>query len=272
MKDFKAIGIRLGKDPMWAILTDPTKKDNKWQPGEFFETGINNIELVIKYAKQLNLNINYNKAIDFGCGIGRLTQALAMKFNEVIGIDIAPSMINAAEYHNRFKQRCKYVLNNKYDLSFIPSSDIDFIYTIITLQHMKPKFSKGFIQEFMRVLKKDGVLIFQIPSRRKNQLLVNEQKLDEVQSFDIANPVMEMHGVFKDEVIKLLTDCSGKIIHIEDDKSLGEDWEISIFVKVVDNKKNFGERKLDKKYLLMVLSFKCNKADLQVLAEFGYLF
>jgi hypothetical protein len=90
---------------------------------------------------------------------------------------------------------------------------------------MKPKFSKGFIQEFMRVLKKDGVLIFQIPSRRKNQLLVNEQKLDEVQSFDIANPVMEMHGVFKDEVIKLLTDHGGKIIHIENDKSLGEDWE-----------------------------------------------
>jgi len=212
-------------DPMWAILTDPAKKDNKWQPGEFFETGINDIERVISYTKQLNLNLNYNKAIDFGCGIGRLTQALAMKFNEAIGVDIAPSMINTANYHNRFKQRCKYVLNNKYDLSFIPSSDIDFIYTIITLQHMKPKFSKGFIQEFMRILKRGGVLIFQIPSRRKNQSFVNEPKMDDVQSFDASNPVMEMHGVFKDEVIKLLTDHGGKIIHIEDDKSLGEDWE-----------------------------------------------
>ena len=212
-------------DPMWAILTDPAKKDNKWQPGEFFETGINDIERVISYTKQRNLNINYNKAIDFGCGVGRLTQALAMKFNEVIGIDIAPSMINSANYHNRFKERCKYVLNNKYDLSFIPSADVDFIYTIITLQHMKPKFSKGFIQEFMRILKRGGLLIFQIPSHRKNQLFEKEQKLDEIQSFDVDNPVMEMHGVFKDEVIKLLTECGGKIIHIEDDKSLGEDWE-----------------------------------------------
>lgn len=56
-------------------------------------TGIEEINSIIKYLKGLPVEISYKRALDFGCGAGRLTQALAGYFEEVCGIDIAPSMI-----------------------------------------------------------------------------------------------------------------------------------------------------------------------------------
>ena len=99
------------QDPMWSILTRPDKKGNNWQPGEFFETGIKSISALCRELNNLNIDFPTRKALDFGCGIGRLTQALAMKFDEVDGVDIAPSMIAEANKYNRFGRRCRYQLN-----------------------------------------------------------------------------------------------------------------------------------------------------------------
>jgi ubiquinone/menaquinone biosynthesis C-methylase UbiE len=213
-------------DPMWAILTDPAKKDNKWKPGEFFETGIHEIDRVIKYTEDQNLQLTFGRALDFGCGIGRLTQALAMKFQEAFGVDIAPSMIETANEHNRFGKRCQYFVNGKNDLSLFTDSYFDFIFTFITLQHMKPLFAKNYIREFMRILKSGGVLVFQIPSKRIDQVYdpKNENALD-IQQFDPSKPVMEMHGVYRDVVVNILEEGGGKIIDILENRSGGPDWE-----------------------------------------------
>lgn len=213
-------------DPMWAVLTDPSKKNNGWKPGEFFETGINDIDNIFRYTENLRLKIKPGRALDFGCGVGRLSQALAMKFNEVYGVDIAPSMIESANYYNRFNKKCKYILNSNSDLSFFPENYFDFIYTIITLQHMKPVYSEKFIKEFMRILKPEGILIFQIPSRRINEYVpVLEESGNPSNTFDPENPVMEMHGIYKDNVLKILNNNNGEVVHIENDTSLGNDWE-----------------------------------------------
>lgn len=55
------------------------------------------------------------KALDFGCGMGRLTQALTKYFEEVYGIDIAPSMIKLTEKYNRYDNKCKFFLNTTDD-------------------------------------------------------------------------------------------------------------------------------------------------------------
>ena len=84
-------------DPLWAIMTHPDKKGNKWEREEFFETGVKEIENIMKDIQSLDIHFQTNRALDFGCGIGRLTQALAIYFEEVYGIDIAPSMIKLAK-------------------------------------------------------------------------------------------------------------------------------------------------------------------------------
>jgi SAM-dependent methyltransferase len=83
-------------DPLWAILTAPDKKGNRWSIDEFLATGRDQIAALIGYLDSHGLATRRRRALDFGCGAGRLTHALADHFDEVIGVDIAPSMIDIA--------------------------------------------------------------------------------------------------------------------------------------------------------------------------------
>ena len=40
-------------DPLWSILTDPTKKNNRWNLSEFFRTGVDEIAEVMRYVESL---------------------------------------------------------------------------------------------------------------------------------------------------------------------------------------------------------------------------
>jgi SAM-dependent methyltransferase len=158
-KNWTALGTT---DPMWAILTDPAKKGNRWSPEEFFETGRHDIKTILARLESAGLPVSFGRALDFGCGIGRLTHALAEKFEFVDGVDISDSMINHAKEFNQFPDRAFYHLNTREDLSLFPSCKYDFIFTMICLQHMPKGLQKKYIAEFIRLLKPgQGVLYFQ---------------------------------------------------------------------------------------------------------------
>jgi len=63
---------------------------------EFFESGLKEINAVMRYVESLGIDVSRRRALDFGCGVGRLTQAIANYFEEVYGVDIALSMIEQA--------------------------------------------------------------------------------------------------------------------------------------------------------------------------------
>src|SRR5437867_2168868 len=79
-------------DPLWAILSDPAKRGNRWDEQQFFHTGEEEIREVLRHIGSLGLRLRHARALDFGCGVGRLTQALAGRFTETHGVDISPSM------------------------------------------------------------------------------------------------------------------------------------------------------------------------------------
>jgi SAM-dependent methyltransferase len=166
--DFKRLGENweeLGRRaPLWAILSLPEKRNKKWNISEFFESGEREIAGVLEYVESLDILQSRRRVLDFGCGVGRLTQALCRHFDECCGVDIAPSMIQLAEEYNSYGSRCRYYVNDSDDLSLFEDNTFDFIYSNIVLQHMKPKYSKRYIKEFLRILAPEGVLVFQIPS------------------------------------------------------------------------------------------------------------
>jgi len=151
-------------DPFWAILTDPSKKNNRWDPEEFFATGDTEIDCLMDSVAALSISLKLGRALDFGCGVGRLTQALCRHFKECVGVDIAASMIRRARAHNRFGDRCQYYVNEADDLRIFAAHHFDFIYSNIVLQHIPPKYSARYIQDFVRVLAPGGLAVFQVPS------------------------------------------------------------------------------------------------------------
>ncbi|MGH9365264.1 MAG: methyltransferase domain-containing protein [Thermoanaerobaculia bacterium] len=151
-------------DPLWAVLTDPSKKNNRWDPQEFFATGEDEIACLMDHVATLPLSLRRGRALDFGCGIGRLTLALCRHFEQCAGVDIAPSMIELAREYNRFGDRCQYYVNAAADLRLFEDGRFDFIYSNIVLQHIPPKYSVRYIRDFVRVLTPGGMAVFQVPS------------------------------------------------------------------------------------------------------------
>lgn len=152
------------EDPMWAILVDPQKANNRWDESEFFHTGEKVAQEVMRWSDRLGVPSKRAVFLDFGCGIGRLTQAFAQYFYTCIGVDIAPSMIARAKQCNRHGARVTYIVNDSADLSRFRANSIDMIYTEYVLQHMHPEASLKYIAEMVRILKPNGLLSFHLPS------------------------------------------------------------------------------------------------------------
>jgi SAM-dependent methyltransferase len=166
LKQLQRTWDELGRwDPLWAILTTEDKINRGWKPDEFFKTGRDEIADVIHQVDQLIPGFPRRNALDFGCGVGRLTQAMCRYFEKCHGVDIAASMIKLARQYNQYGHRCQYQVNANVDLRIFPDNTFDFIYSNIVLQHMTQEFSKRYIKEFLRTLKPAGVIVFQLPSR-----------------------------------------------------------------------------------------------------------
>ncbi len=135
-------------DPLWAILTVPKKEGGKWNVDEFFQTGREEIDELIQYIRSLGISTPHRRALDFGCGIGRVTQALASHFDDVHGVDIAPSMIELANSHNRYVGKCNYHLNYSDRLAMFPDCTFDLVYSNIALHICDRRTPVGISRNF----------------------------------------------------------------------------------------------------------------------------
>jgi ubiquinone/menaquinone biosynthesis C-methylase UbiE len=152
------------RDPLWAILSTPESRGNRWDEAEFFRTGEDEVARLFDRLNGLRISIERGRALDFGCGVGRVTRAFATRFDRVDGVDIAPSMIRFADEHNGNTDRCWYHTNRSPNLRLFESNTFDFVYSRIVLMHIPPRFTKQYITEFSRILRPGGLAVFHVPS------------------------------------------------------------------------------------------------------------
>jgi ubiquinone/menaquinone biosynthesis C-methylase UbiE len=154
------------EDPLWAVASTPDKIDNGWDIQEFFDTGTRYVAGIAQWMEANALPRERKAALDFGCGVGRLTQALCAHFTTCVGVDIAPSMLAKAKEFNKFGARCVYRLNESDDLALFPDRSFDMVHTAHVLQHIRPQVAVRYIAEFIRVLKPGGLAAFHCPSAK----------------------------------------------------------------------------------------------------------
>jgi SAM-dependent methyltransferase len=229
------------EDPYWAVLTEPGKEGSRWDTEAFFATGVREVESLLVEVRRLVPSLGAETALDFGCGPGRLTQALARHFASVTGVDIAPSMIAAAERHNRWPERCRYVLNDTGDLRRFADASFDFVCSLITLQHIEPRYARAYIAEFVRVAAPGGAICFQLPAARippepgaswarRLKARVAEKApparrvYQEIKGAFTRRARMEEHAVPEDQVRAVLAAAGAVVAGVRDDSRSSPAW------------------------------------------------
>lgn len=144
------------KDPMWAAL----QQTGGWDHTEFFAHGQQEIDAMMLRLDEIAPDRKKRDALDFGCGIGRCTEALSHHYQQVHGVDISQEMIQQAETLNP-RSACVYHVNGA-DLSMFRSRAFDLIYSANVLQHMPPSFALAYIAEFARTLRPKGFMLIEV--------------------------------------------------------------------------------------------------------------
>jgi SAM-dependent methyltransferase len=149
-------------DPYFAVLTNADKQGNKWAIDEFYSTGVAEVDRDMERIRACAGDLPKGPALDFGCGAGRLTQALARHFGSVTGVDISEAMVALARAHCS-DGRVRFVHNARSDLSAFPGGSFALVYSRITLQHIAPAYTHRYLGEFLRLLAPGGILSVQVP-------------------------------------------------------------------------------------------------------------
>lgn len=148
-------------NPYFAVSTfDKFKNENLDESSlrEFFDSGEDFIERIWKEIDtNFETDFRPQKALDFGCGVGRLTLAMAKRCGQVTGVDISENMLELARSNaNRM---------NVENINFVKSEgnfgkdfgEFDFIQSFIVLQHIKPKIGEAIFLNIVKLLSKNGI-------------------------------------------------------------------------------------------------------------------
>ncbi|MBX9390855.1 class I SAM-dependent methyltransferase [Streptomonospora nanhaiensis] len=168
LDEVRADWTRLGAaEPLWAVCVDPAKRGGGWDDDEFLASGRREIDAALGRLADLGLRPGTGRALDFGCGAGRLSNALAAHFDAVVGVDISPPMLAEARRLDRSGGRIEFRLNDRPDLAGLPDASFDLVYTDLVLQHLPPPLAEGYLREFTRVVRPGGAMVIGVPDRER---------------------------------------------------------------------------------------------------------
>lgn len=227
-------------DPMWAILADPRRHGNKWTAEDFFATGETEVRDYLAVLAELGIEPGHERALDFGSGAGRLTQALSQTFSHVVGLDIAESMTALARRENVLRnpepERVHFLTNPSSDLRVVDSESVDLLLSIVVLQHMNNELKSAYLAEFVRVLRPGGVAMFTVPSHADRTLNGLVRRLpNPIQNVYRRHrygyrSVMEFHTMRRAKVEAAVVAAGGRVVAVQEERMAGPPWKSYLYV------------------------------------------
>ena len=159
---------RFGRDePYFGVLAH-----EKFSPGkieqnrdEFFASGEGAVAQIIGQCEKHFGKLGRGRALDHGCGVGRLTFAFARQFDNVVALDVSPSMLAEARDNAR-----RFGLSN---VAFELSDDwlskaggtFDFVNSHMVLQHVPVRRGLRIVERLLEKLDPGGGFHFHFSVR-----------------------------------------------------------------------------------------------------------
>jgi len=134
---------------------DDPDTDAFWRRGE---------EVVARMLELGGVSLGpHESVLDIGCGVGRLTRALASRAGLVYGVDVSGEMLRLAREHNRDLENVRWLHGDGVGLSVLGDESVDGCFSHVVFQHIPdPAITLAYVREMGRVLRPGGWTLFQV--------------------------------------------------------------------------------------------------------------
>lgn len=158
-------------NPYWGVLSHDrflSARIDDADLQDFFATGDDHIRAVFSTIESsFSTGFRPKRALDFGCGVGRLLPALAQRCDSVIGVDVSPSMLSEARKNCASRKLDNVsLLRTDDDLAALGGS-FDFIHSFIVFQHIPPDRGFKMIERLIERLSENGVAALHVTYERE---------------------------------------------------------------------------------------------------------
>ena len=218
-EEWSSLGV---SEPYWSVITQPQfyRTDFEENRKQFLTSGKSVCTVFLSALRRNGINPNLlETCLELGCGVGRVTAALAQNFKQVIAVDISQPHIELAKeilaqenIHNVEFQQWR----NMGNLYQIPA--VDAIFTVITLQHNPPPIIAWTLRALLYSLKPSGIAYFQIPTYKNGYLFEAERYLDTQMPKDF-----EMHFLPQKDIFKIIAGEHCALLEVREDPMVGEE-------------------------------------------------
>ncbi|HJX90674.1 MAG TPA: class I SAM-dependent methyltransferase [Pyrinomonadaceae bacterium] len=138
----------------------------------------------LEYAFNLLGDVRGKTILEYGCGDGVNTVLLANRGAKVISLDLSPELIDVARQRlqaHDITSGVDLIVGSAHNVP-LPNESVDVVFGIAILHHLDLELSA---KEVRRLLKKDGIAIFQEPVRN-SWVLRQARKMIPYQSPDVS--------------------------------------------------------------------------------------
>ena len=216
------------EDPYWAVAGGERfhkQNLNEEIEKEFFESGERYIASVFELIrKHLDPNFAPQTALDFGCGLGRLTLPLAKRTQYVTGADVADSMLRQARACLDRLQITNVALCKSDDSLSSVRGPFDLIHSYIVFQHIAPRRGEAIVRRMLELMKHGsiGVLHFLYRLARnplhttwRERLFRVKERIWLVYRALLGKPAMQMNEYHLNLLFRILQEAGIRRFHIE---------------------------------------------------------
>lgn len=207
-------------EPHWSVLTNESYFQENFNMNckAFYASGESELKVFdATLARAGIVKDDLHCCLELGCGVGRVTGALAARFSEVIAVDISAAHLRVADDHLRandvgnvkFKQ-----LDSIDDVARLGGFDV--MYSRIVLQHNPPPVIARLLGDLLAQLRIGGVAFFQVPTYKAGYCFRIDEYLGHKNLTD-----MEMHYFPQAALLDIVAQQGCRVLEIREDDSIG---------------------------------------------------
>ena len=211
---------QLGSErPFHSVLTEPRYLPNTFSDAEreFWQSGESEASVLAGYLADLGpMKLEDASALEYGCGVGRMTVPLAGLVRNVTAFDLSAPHLALARERAAVMRRGNVrlvLLENPLEADFAPC---DLFYSRIVLQHNPPPIIGHLLRSLIRALKPGGLGIFQVPTYGIGYRFCVAEYLSSEKTSG-----MEMHCFPQAELFSLIAQEGAHLIQVRDDNATG---------------------------------------------------